>query len=299
MFDLNEISCFVKVVQLRSVTQAARALGLPKSTVSRKLASLEKRLKVTLLSRTTRSLSLTKDGAVYFARLEKALAEMEQAEKELHGSKEQIAGLIKVTAPVEFGSGLFLKALRDFQKKHPEVFIELLLSNNVMDLVAEGIDLALRIDARRDSSLLSKKIGGVSTHLAATPAYLKKFGIPQHVAELKMHRLLTFFLPDKKFPWVLRDGKKEVTYKPETFFGTNNFLTLKEAALNHQGIAVLPAFLIQEELKNKELQLVLPQWKFVEATLSLLYPSQRYLAPKTRALIDHLADVFKNLGGCP
>ncbi len=286
--DLNEINCLVRAVQLGSLTKAAKSLGIPKSTVSRRISSLEARLKVTLLNRTTRTLSLTDAGSMYVERMAQALQEMSQAEAALQESQEQISGVVRVTAPVEFGLGAFMDLLDTFQKKHPAVSIELLLTERVVDLVNERIDVAVRIGELKDSSLLSKKVGAVTGKIIASREYLAAHGTPKTLEDLEKHRLLGFTPNGYHLSWDLEREKERRVLKVKAIFSSNNVIALKTAVLNHQGIAMLPLFLVHEEIAAKKVQVVLNDWRGYGAPVSIVFPGQKHVAPRTRSLIDFL-----------
>jgi DNA-binding transcriptional LysR family regulator len=290
MADLNEVICFVRVAEQRSITKAAKILDLPKSTVSRRISALEQRLKVTLLRRTTRTLNLTEAGERYFEQMLPALLQIEKAEEDLHQTRGQIEGHLKVTAPIEFGTGVFMQVLKSFQDFHPHVTIELLLTERVVDLVAEGIDLAVRIGALQDSTLISRRLGTVTGHLVASVDYISKHGAPKNPDDLHEHSFIAFTPGAQNQTLLLRaEGGRRSQIKIQPKLRTNNIIAVKSAILNGHGIGTLPLFMLRDELQAKDLKVVMPHWTAFAIPISLVYPGQRFVAPKTRALMEYLS----------
>ena len=190
--DLNEISVFVEVVKAGSFSQAAKKLKMPNSTVSHKVSSLEKRLGLTLLQRTTRKLNVTPAGQIYFKKCLNGFSEIELAEAEMASAQGEAQGLLRVTAPVELGGGILPEIISDFTAQFPKVTIELILTERRVDLLSESVDLAIRAGELKDSSLIAKKIGLAYFALFASPRYLKQKGTPTHPRELNQHKCLAF-----------------------------------------------------------------------------------------------------------
>src|SRR4029453_2311493 len=190
--DLDGIEIFVKVLQAGSFSRAARLLGMPNSTVSAKVSALEKRLGVTLLQRTTRKLRATQAGEAYFHRSVRALEELQAAENELETTRGEPKGLLRVTAPVEVGHGLLPALVHEFIEKHPHMEVELVITNRVLDLVGNGIDLAVRAGPLKDSGLIAKRFELGHFGLWASPDYLTKHVAPRHPKELAQHNCLRF-----------------------------------------------------------------------------------------------------------
>ncbi len=190
--DLDGIAIFVKVIQAGSFSRAATLLGMPNSTVSAKVSALEKRLGVTLLQRTTRKLRVTQAGEAYFQRAVRALEELQAAENELETGRVEPTGLLRVTAPVEIGHSLLPALVHAFLKKHPRMEVELVVTSRVLDLVVDGIDLAIRAGPLKDSSLIAKRFDLGDFGLWASPDYLTQHATPHHPEELAQHNCLRF-----------------------------------------------------------------------------------------------------------
>lgn len=292
--DLNEILIFTRVAQAESFAQAARELGMPKSTVSRKVAELEERLGARLVHRTTRKLSLTDAGRIYFDHGLRVLAELEAAELSVSRMQEVPRGRLRVTAPVGFAwlGGI----VSDFLRLHPEVEVSLLCTDRVVDLVEEGFDLAIRAGKLADSSLVAKRLGEERWVLVASAEYLAKEKAPESPSDLESHDCLVFVgSVTKRTSWALeRDG--EVVHVPiRPRLRVNDIDMVKDATLAGLGIAMLPHTRCHAELRRKRLRPVLPEWHAPAAPIHAVYPSTRHLSPKVRAFIDHLSDRMKAL----
>ena len=190
-FDLNEMAIFVHVVEAGSFTGAAKNLGLPKSTVSRKITQLEERLGVRLIQRTTRSLRLTDTGSAYYNHCARILGEIEEANITVTQMQSTPTGTLRITAPVLFGSTVLSGLIADFMDEHPQVQIDLVLTDQRLDLVQDGIDVAFRVGQLEDSSLIGRHLGDARSILCASPEYVKKHGAPKHPSELQEHTLMT------------------------------------------------------------------------------------------------------------
>ena len=192
MMDLNEVAVFIKVVQLGSFSGAAKQLAMPNSTVSSKVSSLEKRLGVTLIQRTTRKLNITPAGQAYFNRCIQGLEEIHAAEMEIAAVQGEPQGLLRITAPIDLGSRVLPQLVSDFTNTYPKVRVELILSDRKVDLLSESVDLAIRAGDLRDSTLIAKKVGSVYFAPFASARYLKAKGIPTHPRDLRLHHCLQF-----------------------------------------------------------------------------------------------------------
>ena len=289
---LNEIRIFVKVVQAGSFNQAARGLGMPNSTVSTKVSDLEKRLGITLLQRTTRRLHLTNAGDAYFKRCTEALELLDSAELEATSSQSVPQGILRITAPVEMGNTILPELVRDFVRKHPKVSIALVLTDRLVDLIGEGIDVAIRAGALKDSSLLAKRLG--YSHFApfASPAYLKRHGIPEHPKDLEKHETLKFTTTDEDH-WLLFNGKERVRVCIRGAITSNDLISIRALTAAGQGIALLPTFMCSEDLSRKRLVRILPEWFSYPEPVHWVYPAQRFMPPKLQAFLEMATDPMK------
>lgn len=287
--DLNEIVVFARVVETGSFTAAAQTLGLPKSTVSRKIAQLEERLDARLLQRTTRKLSLTEIGKSYYERCQRIVADIAAAEQLVAELQAAPRGLLRITAPVDVG-GLYLGCiLADFLREQPEIQVELVLSDAVFDLVDERLDLAIRFGPLPDSSLVARRLGPIASLPVAAPSYVARRGAPDHPDALGGHDIIGF-VPRSRFrTWTLTGPREEtVEVRLPARLQCNGMFAVREAVRSGAGIAMLPDFAISEQLKAGALVRVLPAWHGPVGELFAVYPSTRNLSPKLRTFLDFL-----------
>ncbi len=294
--NLDGIEVFVKVVQAGSFNQAAKILGMPNSTVSAKVSQLERRLGVTLLQRTTRKLNLTQVGKIYFQHCLQALDDLQAAESELAIAQSEPKGLLRLTAPVEFGHSVLPAVIRAYLQKHSQMAIDLIVTNRVLDLVTEGVDVAIRAGKLKDSALIARRFALGHFALWASPAYVKHHPAPSHPKELSRHRFLQFS-PFKSRPLELTDGKNNVKIAVSGCLFADDFEVLKSCAVLGEGIAFLPSFLCAEENTQNKLVRILPDWHGDAVTVSLVHPAQRFVLPKVRAFITVAEEMLKNSSG--
>jgi DNA-binding transcriptional LysR family regulator len=290
--DLNEIAVFLKVVQAGSFSQAARQLGMPNSTVSAKVSALEARLGVTLIQRTTRRLSVTDAGKAFFARCAQGMEEFKVAEEEVTRIQSEPQGLLRITAPVELGAVVLPVAIAAYTKKFPKVSLELILSDQSVDLVAEGVDLAIRAGALPSSSLIAKKLGAVYFAPFASRQYLKANGTPKVPKDLKDHGLLAFagFAQEG---WKLTSGKSTVTLSAPRKIVVNDLSGLKALAVSGLGIALLPTFLCHAEIRSEKLMRILPEWKTHLRPVHFVHPSGKFKSAKVKSFVETTEELIK------
>ncbi|MEK2690737.1 LysR family transcriptional regulator [Bdellovibrio sp. GT3] len=291
--DLNEIAIFVKVVQTGSFSAAAKQLEMPNSTVSLKISSLEQRLGVTLIHRTTRKLQITPAGQLFFDRCQLGISELKAAEDEVSQGQGEAQGLLKVTAPAIIGSSVLKEAIAEFRNRHPKIQLELVLTDRRVDLISEGVDLAIRAGDLKDSTLIAKKLGISYFAPFASPAYLKKNGTPQHPKDLRAHQCLQF-TPLGKDHWeLINDNRTKVTVKLMGNLIIDDLNLIKDLSLAGEGIALLPTFLCGNETSQKKLVRILPAWRSDQRPVSFVYPPQRFSQPRLEAFIKCTSDLIK------
>ena len=279
---------FARVVQAGSFTTAAAELGMPKSTVSRKVSELEERLKSRLLQRTTRTLSLTDVGRTYYDYCARIVAEIEDAERAVSRLQETPRGLLRVTAPVNFA---FLGTIvSDYLKRYPEVRIDLFCTTRTVDLVEERFDLGIRAGTLADSTMIARSLGSARWFLVATPGYLKKRGRPRSPEDLKKHDCLLFGAGFDSAGVRLEnaDGSVQVALSPRLL--VTDMDVLYAVATAGLGIALLPGFRSVEELRAGRLERVLTDWNAPSTPVHVVYPSTRHLSPKVKSFVDYLHD---------
>ncbi|MCH2108243.1 MAG: LysR family transcriptional regulator [Polyangiaceae bacterium] len=292
--DLNESQVFIEVVKARSFTGAGKKLGVPKSSVSRKVTALEERLGVQLLQRTTRRLSLSHEGEIYFERAAKALEALEEAEREILEDAELLRGVIRITAPSDFGQSEYGRALAEFSEQHPHVQIQVELTQRKVDLVGEGFDLAIRAGRLPDSSMKAKRLGLSELNLYASPEYLEKHGTPTSPAELSNHDCVLFGSAHHQV-WQMNKGEEKVEVAVKGSSCANQFSLLVSATVAGAGIALLPNLGNSERVSNGQLINILPGWGQRVAGIFALYPASRHLPSRVRALLDHLSERFSRI----
>lgn len=281
--ELELMGLFATVVEQGSFTRAAELLDMPKSSVSQKISRLESQLGVRLLQRTTRRLSLTPQGELYVEHCKGLLVLARSANLAMARLRSAPAGRVRITAPEATGTLLLGKILAEFRALYPDVVLELTLSDEQLDLVGEGYDLALRAAPLKDSSLICRRIGQVARHLVAAPAYLSERGAPQQLSELGLHACLVHTaLPI----WPLQEGG----WRVRGACISNSLLALRELALHGGGIALLPDHVCRGDLAAGRLQKVLPDLAIPPNPFYLIYPSREHLAPALRTLMDFVAD---------
>jgi DNA-binding transcriptional LysR family regulator len=284
--DLNEMLVFARVVQAGSFTRAAAELGMPKSTVSRKVSELEERLKSRLLQRTTRKLSLTDVGRTYYDYCARIVGEIEDAERAVSSLQETPRGLLRVTAPV---NAAFLGPIvSDYLKRYPEVRLDLFCTARTVDLVEERFDLSIRAGTLADSTLIARSLGTVRWFLVATPAYLKRRGRPRSPDDLKKHDCLLFGPGLESAGLRLEKADRSVQLALSARLMVSDMEILHAVAAAGLGVALLPAFGCVEELRAGRLRRVLADWNAPSTPVHVVYPSARHLSPKVKSFVDHL-----------
>jgi DNA-binding transcriptional LysR family regulator len=285
--DLNEIVVFARVVQSGSFTTAAAQLGMPKSTVSRKVSELEERLNARLLQRTTRKLSLTDVGRTYYDYCARIVGEVEDAERAVSSLQDTPRGPLRVTTGTNVA--YLGPIISEYLKRYPEVRLELLCTARSVDLVEERFDVGIRAGALADSTLVARSLGRVRWFLAATPAYLKKRGRPRSPDDLNKHDCLLFGTGlDAALRLEKGDTTAQVAVSPRLTVG--DFDVLHAVVTAGLGIALLPAFLCVEDLRAGRLEAVLREWNAPSTQVQAVYPSTRHLSPKVKSFIEHLQE---------
>jgi DNA-binding transcriptional LysR family regulator len=296
--DLNHVAAFVRVVQEGSFTAAAKALGLPKSSVSRSIAQLEQDLGVRLLHRTTRKLHLTDAGSAFHTRVARALTDIDEAAATAADLQRELRGPIRITAPVDLGVSAIASIVARFVRKHPNVSIDVRLTSRIVDLVAEGFDLAVRAPAVRDPSLVARHVGDLHLGLYASSRYVAKRGTPTKLAELDAHDCVLFRSDAGNLPWRLThtSGAEQVVELRGAIAG-DDISFVKKVVLAGGGIALLPCFYASREEEQGKLVRVLPEWRAARSALYVVYPSARYVPQRVIAfrelLIAELGKIAK------
>jgi len=287
---------FARVVEAKSFTRAAEKLGVSKSAVSMRVTALETELKVALLHRTTRKLSLTPEGAALYEKCARVAAAADDAAAAVAGAGDAPRGLLRVNAPIAFAEDYLPAAMATFLERYPDVRLELSLGDRTVDLVEEGIDVAIRITSRlRGGGLVAKKLASDRPVLCASPAYLERRGRPESASDLLEHDCLVYSLLRVSDEWRFRErGSKELLAVPiEPRFSAASGAVLRRAAVAGMGLAVLPRFMVASDLAAGRLSVALDTLHAVPLGVYAVYPESRRAPSKVRAFVDVLAAHFK------
>ncbi|WP_063355104.1 LysR family transcriptional regulator [Shewanella mangrovi] len=289
--DLNRVQIFAQVVEQGSFTGAARALGLTKTTVSRKVAELETQTGVQLLFRTTRALRLTEAGSEYYNKITKILQDLENAEAQLSASQQRVKGSLKVICPFEMGQLFLGPVFASFLEAYPDISIDTELTSRKVDLIEEGIDVLFHVGMIEDSRIQTYRLFNTSTTLMASPKYLARFGKPTKPADLVNHRYI-----DCQYSRHLGssdsirifDGQRWQTIEPQVPFRVNNITLAREVAISGLGIAALPVMIAEQALVSGELVPLLEDFPMEHNVLTMSYPKRAYLPRKYMVFIDFI-----------
>lgn len=289
-----EMQTFNAVVDAGSFVKAADALGVSKAAVSRYVVDMETRLGVRLLHRTTRRLSLTDAGQVFYARSKELLSELDEAEAEVSSRSEAATGTLRINAPFTFGILHLAPLWGQFKSQQPKVTLDITLSDRVVDLVEEGYDIAIRIAKLENSTLISKRLATTRMVLCASPQYLQQHGVPQHPSELAQHAVIAYSYWSARDEWPFEGPQGPVSVKTRPCISTNNGDTCRAAALAHQGVILQPSFLVSRDLAEGTLVELMPKYRSIELGIYAVYPTRKHVPAKVRALIDFLAAHFSS-----
>jgi len=290
---LNGMRVFAQVVDAKSFSAAADKLGMSKSLASRHVSALERALSVRLLNRSTRKLSLTEAGAVYYEHCARIVQEAELAEQRLTHTQTEPAGLVKVTAAPAFAVRHVLPALGEFHRKYPKIQVKLFCSNRPLDLGDEGFDLGIRVSFGPAPNLVARKLAANRSVLCASPAYLKRRGTPRRIEDLREHECVLFPPIAPKGVWTLRRDRRKYSVRVAGAFETDEMDVVRAAVAAGLGISFLPLYMVGEALQKGQLVPLLPQYQLVpESAIYLVYLPNRTLSSRVRALIDFLTERF-------
>lgn len=292
MGQLEDMQLFVRVVEAGGISKAADGLGLAKSAVSRRLAELEKKLGVKLIQRTTRTSGLTEIGQSYFLRARQVLDDINELNGSIADARQALTGTLKLAVPLSFGLCHLTAAIEAFISEHPGVTIHVDFSDRQVDLIEEGLDLALRIADLKDSNLIARQVCPINFILGASPEYLAENGTPLHPDELKNHRLL-YYSANGNNPWRFIDRQSQVhSLNVQPTMVANNGDFLKNMAIAGQGIVYTPTFISWQAIEQGLLVPLLPDYTLPRLTAYAVYPQNRYLSLRIRTLIDFLVRRF-------
>jgi len=291
--DFEAWAIFAKVAETGSFARTAAELGLSQATVSKAITRLEHRMKAVLFHRTSRRISLTESGHACLERAARILREGEAVEAEVAEQSNSLRGPVRLAGPMSFGISHLAPALPDFMAAHPEVLLELNLNDELVDMVAGGFDVALRISTLADSSLLARRLCTVRLLLVATPAYFEDHGMPLHPRDLVHHRALHYVHSRVGSAWRFQHATEgEFSAAVPHALRVNNAEALSPAICAGLGMALQPEFLVWDELQSGALVSAMPDWQVAPIALHIVTPPGRSRPARVQALIDFLADRF-------
>jgi DNA-binding transcriptional LysR family regulator len=285
MANWEGVTEFVAVAETNSFTSAASKLKTSVAQISRRVSALEQRLAVKLLHRTTRKVSLTEAGQLYYQQCKHLLEGLELAELAVTQMQAEPRGVLRVTAPVTYGEMNLAPLLNQFLEKHPQVTLDLILTNQRLDLIEQGVDLAIRLGRLQDSSLIVRRLSSRQMHVCASPKYLERFGEPHTLSELGRHQCLVGSVDY----WHFKEQNREKSLRVAGRIKCNSGFALVDAAKRGLGLVQLPDYYVQEALDSGELIEVLSDYRDDREGIWALYPPSHNLSPKVRLLIDFLA----------
>ncbi|MEL6458554.1 MAG: LysR family transcriptional regulator [Cyanobacteria bacterium J06621_15] len=291
--DLSVLQIFVEVMRHGSFAAVARERNIDPSSVSRTIAGLESELSIRLFQRTTRKLSPTEAGITYFQRVEPLIEEIQQAAeiaKDISGNPK---GTIRVTASVSFGLKCIVPLLPKLEKNYPELTVDLLLTDSVVDLLTERIDIAIRLGQLTDSTLIAQRLMQTHYYVCASPDYLERFGTPKIPKDIEQHNCLLFPLPGFNTRWIFKYKKEniqEILIQGNTII--SNAIALQQCAINGMGLALLADWLIDDNIGNGELVKLFPDYQVTATDFNtaawLIYPGRAYIPLKVRVFVEEL-----------
>jgi DNA-binding transcriptional LysR family regulator len=295
---LRDLALFVEVAKARSFTRAAATLGVPTSSLSRRVAELEASVGVALFNRTTRRVDLTEAGAVYLAQCERIVDAAREAHDQVRGLVQTPQGLLRISGEADLAPRLIAPAVAEFMRLYPAVRLELDLSPRRVDLVAENFDLAIRLGQLPDSALTVRRLALLGVNLYASPEYLQRAGTPLEPSDLRSHARIHLLHQGDRGEWKLAKSNETVTIEAGASLSANNMTMIRQLASLGLGVAVLDDIMAREDIGSGALQPVLPDWTLQPIAVSVLTPA-RLLPAKTRKFIDLLAGRVSGLLEAP
>ncbi len=297
MDHVSRVGVFIAVVKAESFAGAARSLGITSSAVSKQIQNLEQDLQVKLLHRTTRNVSVTEEGAVYYERAARALDDLQEAQEQIYELKSRPRGRLKVSFPQSLGTKYFGQAIASFAAMYPEVELDVSLDERFVDIVNEGFDLAVRIGSLKDTSLIARRMASCPFVICASVGYLETHGTPQEPDDLVHHNVLAFTGNSGLHEWRYQDGAGQIG---QVNLGGNlkadSGDILCSAALKGVGIAILPIFYVAEHLKNQELHAVVTDYiTSPKRDIYAVFQPNRFQSTRQRLFVDHLISTCKQL----
>lgn len=288
MDKLAAMQLFRRVAETGSFSTVSREVRLAQPTVSKQVAALEEHLGSKLLNRSTRQVNLTEAGETYYQRCCQVLDELVDAEADLQNQQSQPTGQLRIAMPIGAGRIKLLPCLWQFQQRYPQLSLDVHLDDNYVDMLKQGIDVAIRIGELDDSSLVARKLGSIPRYIVASPEYLTSHGQPKTLTDLLQHNCIVYNLLNTQNAWHFTgpDGKQKIQVSGN--FSSNSPDAIREAVLADKGIAVLLGWLVEDDIKQGRLKRILPDYTPTTLEIHALYPQRRFMPAKLKLLLEHL-----------
>ncbi|WP_258140763.1 LysR family transcriptional regulator, partial [Cronobacter sakazakii] len=290
---LLSMAVFVSAVEESSLVSAARRFGLSPSMAGKHVSAIEEQLKVRLLQRSTRKLTLTDVGRSYYTRCKRLLEEYEDANREAQDAQQSVHGILRVAAPTTFGALHLGRVVSNYLAEYPDVSIETTLSDRYVDLLADGIDVAIRIGRLQDSDLVARRLASCRMMFCAAPSFLARHGEPKTIEQLRQAPRLAFSQAVSAGDWSVTDANGQTYHiDGEIRLAANNMQMLLAAALTGAGVVYGPSFVFEQSIASGALRVLLPDHKTKDLAIHAIYPSKRHVSLKVRRFIEHLSMSF-------
>ncbi|WEX08194.1 LysR family transcriptional regulator [Chelativorans sp. AA-79] len=299
MDQLAAMRTFVRVVETGSFTRASETLAVPKATVTKLIQGLEAHLRTKLLNRTTRRVLVTPDGALYYDRAVRLLAEIEELDSSMASSQRLPKGKLRVEMSGAIANLILIPALCAFRDRYPDIQLDLGISDRPVDILGENVDCAIRGGEITDQSLIARRVSAISFVTCAAPLYLERFGEPQHPLDLERdHHVVSFFQAQtgRQQPFIFRRDAEEVEVNGRYVVSTNEAITYIAAAKAGAGLVQAPFFMVRDAFADGSLQPVLTDWTRDPMPLFVVYPPNRHLSNKLRVFVDWIANLLAGSG---
>jgi LysR family transcriptional regulator for bpeEF and oprC len=296
MDQIQAMRIFVRVVEAGTFTRAADSLGLPKGTVTKQIQALESRLHVKLLNRTTRRVTVTPDGAAYFERTARLLNDFDEIEASMTNAQANPTGRLRIDVGTSTARMIILPALESFCDRYPDIQVDLGVSDRPVDLISDNVDCVIRAGDLTDQSLVARRIGTLEFVTVASPAYLKRYGVPQHPTDIeKRHHLVSFFAGGTRrvYPHEFHKGDEHIEMSGPYRVSVNESNAHLAAVLGGFGISQCITFMTESHLASGELIEILPDWTRPPLPVHVVYPPNRHLSAKVRVFVDWAAELFQ------
>lgn len=296
MDTFNVMRTFRRIVELGGLAKAAEDLGISAAGLSKQLRTLEAHLGTVLIQRTTRSMSLTDTGRSYYAECCRLLDELEALERSVKQQSQEVSGTLRVNAPLSFALSVLSPLITEFLRTYPDLKLELVMEDRLVDAVAHGFDVSVRLrTSLEDSTLIARRLATLEQKLCAAPSYLKQYGEPATLGELRNHKMISYSLANTQ--GIVFDNDADghaISATPQLYYGehsqVNNSLMLRDLLIAGLGIGALPSFLADPAIASGQLQRILPDVVNEPRHIYAVYPTNRHLQPKVKAFVDYLAD---------